>query len=186
MPLDLRETSISGIPETTTQGGIVNKLILSTGAVAAALAIVVAGALAAGTVVVKPIAFVGTYAGTASYQQNDTTVALTANGTGKGTLIGAGKITGTGVANTAGQPACVPFTGTGKVTGPGGTIIFKVNPGTSGCGDQAAENFTISGKATILKATGKLLKRKGLLRMSGTYDKTSGAFTVKFHGSLTK
>ncbi len=177
-----------GIPETTTQGGIVKKLTLSTAAAALVLLLVGGGAFAAtsATPKPKPIAFVGAYAGTASYQQNDTTVALTANGTGTGTLIGAGKITGTGVANTAGQPACVPFTGTGKVTGPGGTIIFKVIPGTSGCGDQAAENFTISGKATLLKATGKLLKRKGLLRMTGTYDKTSGAFTVKFRGSLTK
>ena len=166
MPLDLRETSISGIPETATQGGIVNKLILSTGAVAAALAIVVAGALAAGTVVVKTIAFVGTYAGNAVTNANGNTVSITANGTGKGTMIGAGKITGVGTADSSSSP-CVPFIGTGKITAAGGTVTFKVIPGSTGCGDQQGENFTISGKATILKATGKLLKRKGTPEADG-------------------
>ncbi len=167
------------------------KLILVTGTAALALLVVVAAAFAAAgggaKVKPKPIAFVGTYAGTAVTKTTDTTVAITANGTGKGTLIGAGKITGVGTGDTSQQP-CVPFIGTGKMVGTGsnGVIIFKVVPGSSGCGDQQGQSFVVSGKATILKATGKLLKRKGTLKMTGTFDRSTGAFTVKFRGSLVK
>ena len=148
----------------------------------AVLALAIASAAA--TAVTKPIAFTGKYAGTATTQAADNVVTINANGTGSGKLIGAGKITGAGKGDSSVQP-CVPFTGTGKISGPKGTLIFKVNPGSSGCGDQAGEQFTVSGKATVLKGTGLLAKRKGTLHMSGTYDRTSGAFTVKFTGSLT-
>ena len=148
----------------------------------AVLALAIASAAA--TAVKKPIAFTGKYAGTATTQAADNVVTINANGTGSGKLIGAGKITGAGKGDSSVQP-CVPFTGTGKISGPKGTLIFKVNPGSSGCGDQAGEQFTVSGKATVLKGTGLLAKRKGTLHMSGTYDRTSGAFTVKFTGSLT-
>lgn len=148
----------------------------------AVLALAIASAAA--TAVKKPIAFTGKYAGTATTQAADNVVTINANGTGSGKLIGAGKITGAGKGDSSVQP-CVPFTGTGKISGPKGTLIFKVNPGSSGCGDQAGEQFTVSGKATVLKGTGLLAKRKGTLHMSGTYDRTNGAFTVKFTGSLT-
>jgi len=163
----------------------VKRLILPAAVAGTALTVAVAGALAATPAKAKPVAFVGTYSGTAVTNANGTTVAITANGTGTGTMIGAGKITGTGTGDTSQQP-CVPFTGVGKMSGAGGTIIFKVVPGSSGCGDQDGVNFTISGKATVLKATGKLLKRKGTLRLTGTYDRSSGAFTAKFRGSLVK
>lgn len=168
--------------ETTTEGASMRRIIWTTGLAALATAILAAAALA---VVVKPIAFTGKYTGTAVTNQTDNVVAINANGTGTGTLLGAGKITGAGSGDTSVRP-CVPFTGTGKMSGPGGTIIFKVIPGSSGCGDEQGQLFSITGKATILKATGKLLKRKGTLKMSGTYDHDSGAFSVKFSGSLTK
>jgi hypothetical protein len=158
------------------------RIIWTTGLVAFATAVLAAAALA---VVVKPVAFAGTYTGTAVTNQTDNTVAITANGTGTGTLLGAGKITGAGTGDSSVRP-CVPFTGTGKMSGPGGTVIFKVIPGSSGCGDEQGQVFSLTGKATVLKATGKLLKRKGTLKMSGSYDRDSGSFTVKFRGSLTK
>jgi hypothetical protein len=158
------------------------RTIWTTGLAALATAVLAAAAPA---LVVKPIAFTGTYTGTAVTNQTDNTVAINANGSGTGTLLGAGKITGAGTADSSVRP-CVPVTGTGKMSGPGGAIIFKVIPGSAGCGDEQGQLFSITGKATILKATGKLLKRKGTLRMSGTYDRSSGAFSVKFRGSLTK
>jgi hypothetical protein len=80
----------------------------------------------------------------------------------------------------------VPFTGTGSMTGTAGSLTFKVNPGSSGCGDSDGQLFSVSGKATVLKGTGKLAKVKGTLKMTGTYDRTSGAFSVKFSGALTR
>jgi hypothetical protein len=165
---------------TTERGKTMNKLI--TALVAAfVLAFVAASALAAG----KPIAFVGKYTGQATTQANDNVVTINAKGTGAGTLIGAGKITGLGTGDSSQRP-CVPFTGTGSMTGTGGSLTFKVNPGSSGCGDDAGQLFSITGKATVLKGTGKLAKVKGTLKMTGTYDRTSGAFSVKFSGALTR
>lgn len=147
----------------------------------AVLALAIASAAA--TAVKKPIVFTGKYTGTATTQAADNVVTITANGTGAGTKIGSGKITGAGKGDSSKQP-CVPFTGTGKVIGPKGTLIFKVNPGSSGCGDEAGQLFSVSGKATVLKGTGLLAKRKGTLKMTGTFDRSSGAFTVKFTGKL--
>lgn len=133
----------------------------------------------------KPIAFLATYKGTATTQSSGNVVTIVANGTGAGTaaVLGAGKITGNGTGDSSKQP-CVPFNGVGVMSGAKGTLTFKVNPGSSGCGDEAGQLFSVSGKATIVKGTGKLAKAKGLLKMSGTFDRSSGAFTVKFKGSV--
>ena len=158
--------------------------ILSSGA-ALAVTVLVTGAFAATTVVKTTVPFVAKYTGMAVTSQTDNNVAITANGTGKATLIGVGKVTGLGTGDSSVQP-CVPFNGTGSMRGPYGVITFKVNPGTAGCGDDAGQVFSISGKAAVIKATGKLAKAKGTLKMTGVYDRSSGAFSVKFSGSLTK
>lgn len=150
----------------------------------ALLAVVVVAVAAVATAAVKPIAFTAKYAGTATTKTADTAVTINALGTGKGLLLGVGKVTGIGTADSSQRP-CVPFLGTGKMSGAGGTIIFKVKPGTSGCGDDAGLLFSITGKAIVLKATGKLAKRHGTLKMTGIYDRDSGAFSIKFTGVLT-
>jgi len=161
------------------------RLWLVTGGVAVAVTVLVTSALAATTVAKKVVPFTAKYTGTAVTKQTDNNVDITANGSGSGTLIGAGKVTGVGAGDTSVRP-CVPFNGTGSMKGPGGVITFKVNPGSAGCGDDSGQLFSITGKATVTKATGKLAKAKGTLKMTGTYDRSSGAFSVKFSGSLTK
>jgi hypothetical protein len=163
----------------------VRKLWIVAGGAAIAVTVLVTGAFAAATVTTKIVPFTAKYTGTAVTKQTDTNVDITANGTGSGTLIGVGKVTGLGAGDSSVRP-CVPFNGTGSMKGPGGVITFKVNPGTAGCGDDAGQLFSISGKASVIKATGKLAKAKGTLKMTGTYDRSSGAFSIKFHGSLTK
>jgi hypothetical protein len=149
----------------------------------------VAAALVAGSAVaaihVKTIPFTGTYAGNASVQVADQVATISANGTGKGALIGAGKVTGNGKGDASQQP-CVPFTGPGTITGAKGTIAFSVLTGAQGCGDEGGQVFAISGKAKVVKATGALAKAKGTLKFTGTYDRGSGAFKVTFKGALTK
>jgi len=165
----------------------VRKLVIAfvVAALASAAAIASPGAAAQTQLKVKVIAFTGIYKGQATTQAADTTVTINANGTGKGTYLGAGKIVGAGTADSSKRP-CVPFTGTGKMTGSRGTIIFKVNPTSSGCGDDSGQIFSITGKAAVLKGSGKLYKSKGVvLKMTGTYDRSSGAFSVKFTGKLT-
>ena len=161
------------------------KLWIASGGAATAAAVLITGAFAATTVAKKVVPFTAKYTGTAVTKQTDNNVAITANGTGSGTLLGAGKVTGLGAGDSSVRP-CVPFNGTGSMKGPGGVVTFKVNPGSAGCGDDAGQLFSITGKASVLKATGKLAKAKGTLKMTGTYDRSSGAFSIKFSGSLTK
>jgi hypothetical protein len=159
----------------------VKKLTLVTLAALFAAVLVGGAALASST---KVIAFTAKFHGTATTQAADNVVTINANGTGAGTVLGTAKITGAGTGDSSQQP-CVPFTGTGKMSGPGGTLTFKVNPGSAGCGDDSGQLFSVTGKAAVLKGTGKLKAAKGTLKMSGTYDRSSGAFSVKFTGSLT-
>ncbi|HEY6055889.1 MAG TPA: hypothetical protein VIU86_18305 [Gaiellaceae bacterium] len=154
-------------------------------AAAGVAAVLVAGSALAGTTVKKPIAFAASYSGTAAVKVADNVANISANGSGKGLLIGSGKITGTGTGDSSQQP-CVPFTGPGKITGAKGTIAFTVLTGSTGCGDEGGQVFSISGKAKVTKATGTLVKATGTLKFTGTYDRGSGAFSVKFKGTLVK
>ena len=153
-----------------------------------ALAVVIVTAVAATAALAaapKKVAFAATYAGNATTKVDGTTATISATGTGKGLPIGAGSITGLGTGDTSQQP-CIPFTGTGKMTGSGGTVTFKVLTGSNSCGDEGGHNFTITSKLAVLSATGKLAKAKGTLRMTGTYSHDDGSFSVKVSGTLTK
>ena len=151
--------------------------------------VLAAGMLLAGTALAQSatkIPFTAKYAGTAVTKVTDNVVDIAATGAGKGTIIGAGKVTGKGTGDSSQQP-CVPFGGTGKMTGIAlTTITFKVTSVSKGCGDESGQTFSLVGKAVVLKATGKLKNAKGTLKFTGTYDRGSGAFTVKFVGTLVK
>lgn len=163
---------------------ILNKFRISIVAVAvvALTAVTAAAALAAAP---KKVPFTGKYSGTATTKVDGTTATIAANGTGTALQIGAGSITGLGTGDTSQQP-CIPFTGTGKMTGKSGTITFKVLTGSSSCGDEGGHNFTITSHLAVLSATGKLAKAKGTLRMIGTYSHDNGSFSVSVSGTLTK
>lgn len=154
-------------------------------AVVAILATAVAASSGANTIKPKKIAFTGSYSGQASTLVNGGTVTISAKGTGKGTLVGSGAIAASGTGDSTQQP-CVPFGGTGKISGAGGTIAFKANPGATGCGDEGGHNFTVKVYLAVTKATGKLAKAKGTLRAIGTYNRDDGSFQVKLTGLLTK
>lgn len=159
--------------------------ILTALGVVAAAAVVAGGALAGPVHTTKTIAFTGTYAGKATTKITDDIADITADGPGKATLLGSGKVVGKGTGDTSQQP-CVPFGGTGTMSGPGGTIVFKVVTSSRGCGDEAGQVFSLSGKATIVKATKKLAKAKGTLKFTGVYNRAEGTFSVKFKGTLTQ
>ena len=151
-------------------------------AIVAITAVTAAAALATAQ---TKVVFAGKYAGNATTKVDGTTATIAANGKGTATSIGAGAITGLGTGDTSAQP-CIPFTGTGTMKGAGGTITFKVLPGSSACGDEGGHNFTITSHLAVLKATGKLLKAKGTLKLTGAYSHDDGSFSVKVSGTLTK
>ncbi|HTZ05190.1 MAG TPA: hypothetical protein VMB53_05505 [Gaiellaceae bacterium] len=156
----------------------------STTAVALAL-LVAATATAALAAAPKKVAFAAKYSGNATTKIDGNTATISATGTGTASQIGSGSIAGLGTGDTSQQP-CIPFTGTGKMTGSGGTITFKVLSPSTGCGDEGGHNFTITSKLAVVNATGKLAKAKGTLRMTGTYSHDDGSFSVKVSGTLTK
>jgi hypothetical protein len=151
--------------------------------VVAAVTAVAAGSALALTSTKIPVT--GTYKGLASEQGTGNAVTISATGTGKLTLLGAGKIASKGTADATQQP-CVPFGGTGTISGPGGVITWKSPTGSQACGDEGGHTFTVKGVLTVVKATGKLAKAKGSIRYSGIYSHDDGSFSVKLTGTLTK
>jgi hypothetical protein len=77
----------------------------------------------------------------------------------------------------------VPWIGTGVLKGTKGTVAFKVIPGSVGCGDDGG-TVSINAKAQVTKATGKLAKAKGTLKLTGVYDRNAGTFSATFSGKL--
>ena len=142
-------------------------------------------ATAASALPAKNVPFTASYSGQASTKVTDSVADISATGTGKAALIGAGKIKGIGTGDSSQQP-CVPFGGTGSMTGAKGIVAFKVTSGASGCGDEGGHVFTVKGYATVTKATGALAKAKGTLKFTGIYNRDDGTFSVKFTGTLKK
>ena len=163
-----------------------NTFRVSVAVVVAALATAgIAGAgTAGGTTAAKRIPFTAKYAGKAVVKVTDNVADISAAGPGKASIIGAGKVSGKGKGDASARP-CVPFTGLGTMTGRAGKLTFKVTSPSSGCGDEAGEVFSISGRATVVKGTGKLARAKGSLKLTGVYDRGKGTFSVKFTGTLT-
>lgn len=159
------------------------RLAWALAAVAAVLALGTGAALASSA---KIVVFAASYSGTATTKVTDNVADIAATGTGKATILGAGKIAGVGKGDTSVQP-CVPFTGPGTMTGTGkNKLTFKVVDGSTACGDEAGQVFSVSGKATVVKGFGKLAKAKGTLKFTGVYDREAGTFSVKFKGKLTQ
>lgn len=150
------------------------------------VAAVAAGSALAGTAgSTKILPFKASYSGVAVVKVTDQVADISTTGSGKGTPIGASKITGKGTGNAAVQP-CVPFAGAGTMTGPkGGKINFKMASGSQGCGDEAGEVFSVTGRAIVTGGAGAFKKAKGTLKLTGIYDRSKGTFAVKFVGKLT-
>jgi hypothetical protein len=156
---------------------------VTAGVIAAAL--VTGVALAGTTAQTKTVLFTAKYAGAAVVKVTDNVADISATGAGTGTIIRGSKILGKGTGDASQQP-CVPFTGTGTMYAPNGTkILFKVVPGSTGCGDESGNTFSITGRAVVTKGTGKLKGAKGSLKLTGLYDRGQGTFSVKFSGKLT-
>lgn len=156
--------------------------------VAAVVGVAASPALAKKPAPKKPakVVFAGSYAGQATNKVDGNTVTIAANGKGTGTLIGAGSITGQGTGDSSQQP-CIPFGGTGSITGTAGTTIgFKLVSGASACGDEGGHTFSVTGHLTVVSATGKLAKAKGTLKFTGVYSRDDGTFSIKLTGTLTK
>jgi hypothetical protein len=161
---------------------------MMTGALAAvsAAALVAGGASAGGAAQSgKPAPFSASYSGTAVTKVTGSDVAISANGAGTGSIVGASKVSGKGTGDSS-NPPCVPFTGPGTITVAGGAKLnFAVQPGSTGCAADDQKHVTVSGKAIVNGGSGKFAKARGAFKLSGQYDRGKGVFSVKFTGTLT-
>ncbi len=155
----------------------------------------VTGPASAATVphVVKAVAFSGTYKGKANLLIDNGSVSIRSiAGTGTSSLLGAGKVEGTGSASASAQ--CDPFTGTGNLTGAHGTLHLVVTQSKStGCSSGESGPITVKfhGTAVVKSGTGKAKGAKGTLNFSGvlglggTSGAQAGPYTVKITGHLS-
>jgi hypothetical protein len=164
-------------------------LLAATLAVAAA-ALITASAFAGSS---KVVVFNASFAGTATSKVTGDNVAIAARATGTGTLIGKSKLTGAGKGMKTGDANCVPFSGPGKIVTAKRlkpkskafmVLKFVVQPSSSGCAGEDQNQVTVTGNAKFAGGTGMYKKARGIFTFTGYYDRGTGAFSVKFKGSL--
>ena len=155
---------------------------------AAAIGLVAMTASAAVAAKPKPktVAFKGAYTGKVTEKVDGTNVTALANGNGVGTAVGKGKLLGTVAATTA-EPPCSPLSGTGWITGPKGKLKVTLTSTSRGCAasQEDQNNIVVSGSAKVNGGTALFRKAKGSIRFSGSYDRSSGEFSVKLTGKFT-
>ena len=129
--------------------------------------------------------FTAKYSGKAVVNTTDTIATITANGVGKGSVIGAGKVSGKGKANTAVRP-CVPFTGLGTMTGTGRTKLTQGRPRHARLRGRSRRGLQPLRTRHRHQRHREAREGEGLLKLTGVYDRGNGTFTVKFTGTLTR
>jgi len=154
---------------------------------ASVLAAAAVAAVAAGSalgVAHKATPFKASIAGTAVLKVSGESADITATGAGLATLLGKAKLVAKG-AGTKSDP-CPLFGGVASLTGKGGRLNFRIPPASgSGCTDEEGNTFALVGRATITGGTLKYKKAKGSFKFTGTFDKGTGKYTVKFNGLVT-
>ena len=129
--------------------------------------------------------FSGTYAGRAIVSAtSDTTASINAKGLGKSNVLGASTLTGLG-SGFQGSP-CNSFSGKGTIKGKLGQLNFTLAPGAKACASQSDPNQNaITATAKVTGGTLKFKKAKGLLKITGNYDRGKGTFTSTLKGAIT-
>jgi hypothetical protein len=159
--------------------------ILATGAIVATAAAVVAGSALAGGAAKKPVPFRANFSGKAVVRvSGEHADIVSARAAGSGVPIGKATLAGKGAANNA--DPCPLFGGPATITAKAGKLKFTVGP-TAGkaCTNEEGQLFTLSGRASIKGGTGKYARAKGSFRFAGTFNRKSGAFSVRFLGTMT-
>jgi hypothetical protein len=167
---------------------------------ALAVAFVAAAALASGSALgssgsAQALApFRASFSGKAVVRVTGQRADITAAATGPARILGKSRIAGSlgksrlvgkGVGNNS--DPCPLFGGTATITASNGMKLnFTIPPaGGTGCTDEEAQLFSLSGRATVTGGTGKYVRTKGVLRFSGSFDRGTGLFNVAFTGTLT-
>jgi hypothetical protein len=154
---------------------------------AVALVVAAAGAIAASAFAggTAKAAFRASFSGKAVVRVSGSQAEISsAQAKGPGVPIGKATLFGKGAGNNS--DPCPLFGGNATITTKTGKIKFAVSPiAGNACTDEQAQQFSLSGRATFKGGTGKYKKAKGSFKFSGSYNRGTGAFSVKFVGTLT-
>jgi hypothetical protein len=153
---------------------------------------VLAGAAPSG----KSVSFSAQFSGKASLLIENSSVKISSvNGSGKSSLFGTSKVSGSGSAPKSSSSECDPFGGKGAITAGANKISFTVTQSSSqkGCANGYSGPVTVSfhGVAVATGGSGKgsgaagSLKFSGTLHLGGTSGSQNGSFTVNLSGKLT-
>jgi hypothetical protein len=152
------------------------------GLVAAAAAIIATSGFAAGT---AKVAFRANFSGKAVVRVSGGQAEIvSAQAVGKGSPIGRATLFGKGRGSNS--DPCPHFGGPATITTTKGKLKFAIAP-TSGsaCTDEQAQQFSLSGRAVFKGGTRKYAKARGSFKFAGSFNRSTGAFSVKFLGTLT-
>src|SRR5262245_4370578 len=151
-------------------------------AVAAAAAVIATSAFA---VAAKTVPFRASFKGTAVVRVSGGHAEIvSAKATGTGMPIGKATLFGSGAGNSS-EP-CPLFGGPATITTKAGKLRFVIAPtGGSACTNEEGQLFTLSGRAKIKGGTRKYARAKGSFKFAGSFNRSTGVFSVKFLGTLS-
>jgi hypothetical protein len=150
--------------------------------VVAAAGVIAASAFAGGT---TKAAFRANFSGKAVVRVSGSQAEISsAQGTGSGVPIGKATLFGKGAGNNS--DPCPLWGGNATITTKTGKLKFAIAPiAGNACTDEQGQQFALSGRGTFKGGTGKYKKAKGTFKFSGNFNRGTGAFSVKFVGTLT-
>jgi hypothetical protein len=150
--------------------------------VAAAAAVIATSAFAAGT---TRVAFRANFSGKAVVRVSGGQAEIvSAQAAGKGVPIGRATLFGKGAGSNS--DPCPHFGGPATITTTKGKLKFTIAPtAASACTDEEAQQFSLAGKAVFKGGTRKYAEAKGSFKLAGSFNRSTGAFTVRFVGTLS-
>jgi len=147
-------------------------------AIAAVAAGISAGAALAATTALHP--YKATFSGRVTEKVVGDLVSGTVAGTGS-----AGTLAGTVKGSQAN--ACSPLSGPGTIKSGKNTLKIQVITQKSracAVSEDDKDHINVTGKVKVLGGTGKYARAGGVLAIKGTYNRSTGTFSVKFLGSI--
>ena len=145
----------------------------------------VAAAVSSGAALAaSPHAFTASYAGRVTERVVDDSVTGTVSGRNTAGLA-ASTLAGTVKGSQAN--ACSPLSGPGMIkSGKGNIKLSIVTAKSRACAvsEDDRNHINVSGQVKVTGGTGKYAGAAGLLTIKGTYNRSTGQFTVKFSGSI--
>src|SRR5580765_3376849 len=125
-----------------------------------------------------------TYSGHATGQAAGTHVAGRASATGRGTVIGRSKLSGSG-AGTLTSTGCMSFNGKAVLKGAAGSIKVAASAAQACLPTGSATSVGFAGRVRVTGGTARFAGARGTLRFHGVYNTQTDALTISFKGTVT-